>query len=174
MVGGNSVSSIPVPSDGIRQPPTPSSSQPQSAHNPQPLLAFANPQSSNPESQQVVDVPLLLGITIAMPDPSRPQMLSSLHPHRSSMTSAKGKERESNSSHDHSHDGEESENGNGELPELVLGYAGVPLVVRPSPPPGSTPVFASVPSTPRLQANQPSRKPSLRALGSPSMAAIGS
>lgn len=123
-----------------------------------------------------MDVPLLLGIIIAMPDPSRPQGRSSSP--RGSMSSAKGKERESDSSHGYLHDEEESEsgNGNGELPELVLGYAEVPLVVRRSPPSGSTPVSASasVPTTPLVQANQPSRRPSLRALASPFVAAVGS
>lgn len=91
---------------------------------------------------------------------------------------AKGKERENEASHDGEESENGSENGSGELPELVLGYTGVPLVVRPSLPPGSTPVSASsvpsVPPTPRIQANQPSRKPSLRVLGSPSVAAVGS
>jgi len=51
------------------------------------------------------------------------------------MTGAKGKAREGDS---HLLDGDESENGNVELPELVLGYADVPLVVRRSSSPGST------------------------------------
>ena len=80
---------------------------------------------------------LLLGIMIAMPDPARPQALS--HPHRSSMNSAKGKKRDS-----HLHDGDESENGNVQLPELVLGCADVPLVVRRSPSLGSTAASGSV------------------------------
>lgn len=70
-----------------------------------------------------------------MPDHTRPQALSSSHPHRSAMTGAKGKAREGDS---HLLDGDESENGNVELPELVLGYADVPLVVRRSSSPGST------------------------------------
>ena len=92
------------------------------------------------------------------------------------MNSAKGKEKEGDSSYDHSNDAEESENGNGEVPELVLGYADVPLVVRRPAPPSSAAVSvsASVPLTPPLQANQPSRKPSLRALGSSPVVAVGS
>lgn len=69
-----------------------------------------------------------------MPDPARPQVLSNLH--WGSMTSAKGKKRDS-----HLYDGDESENGNVQLPELVLGCADVPLVVRRSP--GSTAVSVS-------------------------------
>lgn len=58
------------------------------------------------------------------------------------MTSIKGKERDSDP---HLYDGDESENGNLQLPELVLGCADVPLVVRRSPSTtGSTPMSVSV------------------------------
>ena len=60
------------------------------------------------------------------------------------MTSAKGKERDGDS---HLHHGDESENDNVQLPELVLGCADVPLVVRRTPLPGSTAVSVSVPAT---------------------------
>jgi hypothetical protein len=57
------------------------------------------------------------------------------------MTSTKGKKRYSDS---HLGDGDESENGNVQLPELVLGCADVPLVVRPHRLPGSTAVSVPV------------------------------
>ena len=135
-MANNLVTSLPVPSDGIRQPPTPTLSPPLSSR-PQSLTnVIPHQPQQQQQQQQAVDVPLLLGIMIAMPDPTRPQVLSSLH--RSSMTSVKGKKRDS-----HLHDGDESENGIVQLPELVLGCADVPLVVRPSVSAGSTAVSVS-------------------------------
>jgi hypothetical protein len=198
-VVGGPVTSMPIPNDGTRQPPTPNLT-PTSSSRPQSLSVLPQPNSTSnqnqnpeqllpqPQPQQVVDVPLLLGVTIAMPDPSRPHSRPHspssssypLHAHRTSLSSAKGKGKESDPSHDNDNDNDNDndydyENGNGELPELILGYAAVSLVVR-CPPPGSIAAVsapASVPSTQTVQAKQPSRVPSLRVFGSPSSIAVG-